>query len=148
MLTKGPLGAVLPFLIVLLYLLKRKDFYRLIKIKWLAGILIVIIVISPTLIYLYRNFGIEGFKFYFITNNLGRIDGTYAGSSADPLFYIKNLIWALLPWTYVVLISFYHAIKKSNTSENSWIFAFWGSILVLLVILSIAKGKAPNYFLI
>jgi len=150
MLSKGPVGAVLPFFAVLLYLLTEKDFRHLFHPKWLLGILIVLVIISPSLIHLYNSFGFEGLKFYFVTNNFGRISGEYAGSSTDYFFYIHTLLWAFLPWTIIVLAAIYTTLKNWILKEkkNSWSVYLLGSVIVLVSILSIAKGKAPNYFLI
>lgn len=150
MFTKGPIGAVIPFLAVLFYLVAEKDFKQLVRPRWLLGIAIALIIVSPTLIQLYKNFGTEGLKFYFITNNFGRITGEYAGSNTDPFFYLHTLLWAFLPWTIFVLVAIWSEIKGwiKSVGLNSWGFFLLGSTLVLLLVLSIAKGKAPNYFLI
>ena len=150
MLTKGPVGAVLPFFAVLFYLVYKKDFKTLVHPKWFLGIIIVIVFISPALIHLYKSFGASGLKFYFITNNFGRISGSYAGSSTDYTFYIHTILWAFLPWTIIVIAGIYSTIKawftKSGTSE--WSVFLLGSVIFLVSILSISKGKAPNYFFI
>jgi 4-amino-4-deoxy-L-arabinose transferase-like glycosyltransferase len=150
MLTKGPVGAILPFFAVLLYLLVEKDFRQFFHPKWLLGIVIVLIVISPSLIHLYNSFGFNGLKFYFITNNFGRITGNYAGSSTDYFFYIHTLLWAFLPWTIIALAAIFSTVKywftrKEDSKRSIYLL---GSVIGLVLILSVAKGKAPNYFLI
>lgn len=150
MLSKGPIGAVIPFFAVLFFLLVKRDFRQLFHPKWLLGIVITALIISPSLLHLYRNFGFEGIKFYFITNNFGRITGDYAGSSTDYFFYLHTSIWAFVPWTFFVLGSIFFEIKswfqkKSISARGIYLL---GSALLLILILSIAKGKSPNYFLI
>lgn len=150
MFSKGPVGAVIPFLAVLFYLLSERDFKQIFHAKWVLGIIIVLLIISPSLYHLHKNFGTEGIKFFFITNNFGRITGEYAGSNSDPLFYLHTLLWAFLPWALLVVLGMFSEIeswiRKGNL--NSWGYYLLGSTLVLLLVLSIAKGKAPNYFLI
>lgn len=150
MLSKGPIGAVLPFLTVLIYLLVKRDFRQLFHLKWLLGILIVLVLISPSLLHLHKSFGLSGLKFYFISNNIGRITGEVAGSNTDYFFYLHTFLWAFLPWTPVVVISLVRMAKtKLKGFENKeFVVGLLGSVLILLLILSIAKGKAPNYFLI
>ena len=150
MLAKGPVGAVLPFFTVLIYLIVIKDFRQLFHPKWILGILIVLVVISPTLYHLFECFGWEGIRFYFITNNLGRVTGEYAGSSTDPFFYMYNMLWAFLPWTLIVLAALWFEIKSWFTSAkiHPARAAILGSVLILLFVYSISKGKAPHYFLI
>jgi 4-amino-4-deoxy-L-arabinose transferase-like glycosyltransferase len=150
MLSKGPVGAILPFLAVLIYLVFQKDFKELIHPKWFLGILISLCVISPTLVHLYQSFGPEGIKFFFITNNFGRITGSYAGSSNDYFFYLYNALWAFLPWTVFVVFALFSEIKSwfKPVKKDIWGICLLGSVLILVFILSIARGKAPNYFLI
>ena len=150
MLTKGPIGAVLPFFAVLYYFFMKKDYKPLFHYKWILGALIVLVVISPALLHLYRHFGWEGIRFYFITNNFGRISGEYAGSSTDPFFYVHTFLWAFLPWTVFGVAAVISSFKKGFDMyrPDAWSAYLLGSALVLLVILSLAKGKAPNYFFI
>ena len=150
MLSKGPIGAVLPFLTVMIFLLAKRDFRQLFHPKWLLGVLIVLVLISPSLLHLYKSFGLSGLKFYFISNNIGRITGELAGSNTDYFFYLHTFLWAFLPWTPIVLISVVRMAKtKLKGFENKeFVAGLSGSVLILLLILSIAKGKAPNYFLI
>lgn len=150
MLSKGPIGAVIPFLSVLLFLVVKRDFRQLFHPKWFLGILITVIIISPSLIHLYRNFGFEGLRFYFITNNFGRITGEYAGSSTDYFFYVHTSLWAFLPWTIYMVAALFLEIRswfqgKKISARGIYLL---GSALILILILSVAKGKAPNYFLI
>ena len=150
MMTKGPVGVVLPFFAVLFYLLVQKDFRQIFHLKWIPGIAISFLVVSPALIHLYNSFGLDGLKFFFITNNVGRITGEYAGSSTDYFYYTYNALWAFLPWTLWVIsalvMEFTEWVKKKNADANG-VFLIGGTLL-FIIILSIAKGKAPNYFLI
>lgn len=150
MLAKGPVGVVIPFFAVVLFLGVKKDFKQLFHPKWTLGILIILAVISPSIIYLYQTFGWQGIEFYFITNNFGRITGEYAGSSNDPFFYLYNSIWIFLPWTIFVFGTVFSEIKSwfSGVKRNPRGIYLLGGVLVYFVIISIAKGKAPNYFLI
>ncbi len=150
MFSKGPVGAVVPFFVVLFYLIFNKEYNRIFQLKWILGIVIVLVIISPTLVHLYKSFGAEGIRFYFITNNFGRISGEYAGSSNDPFYYIYNSLWSFLPWTVFVVFALYSEIKSwfSGLKKETWGVSLLGSILVFMLILSVAKGKAPNYFLL
>ncbi len=150
MLSKGPIGAVLPFLTVLIYLLAKRDYRQLFHPKWLSGILIVLVLIAPSLLHLYKSFGLGGLKFYFISNNIGRITGELAGSNTDYFFYLHTFLWAFLPWTPVVVILLVQLARTGLMGFKNKEFAagLLGSVLILLLVLSVAKGKAPNYFLI
>jgi len=150
MLTKGPIGAVIPFFFVFFWLLAAKDFKQLFHPKWLLGIFIVLGVVSPTLLHLWNSFGWEGIRFYFVDNNLGRVTGDVAGSNTDPFFYVYNLLWALSPWTILILAALFFKIKSRmylKLSDKPG-FSLLSSVLVLFIVYSISRGKAPNYLML
>jgi len=149
MFAKGPVGAVLPFFFVLFYLLLKKQYRQLYHPKWAAGILISLLIICPTLYHLWESFGVQGLRFFFIDNNIGRVSGKVAGSSTDPFFYLYNLLWALLPWTIPMLAGLAMELRSwfSKGPVHVMSASLLGSVLVLLVVFSIARGKAPNYMM-
>ncbi|MDD4143009.1 MAG: glycosyltransferase family 39 protein [Prolixibacteraceae bacterium] len=150
MLSKGPVGAVIPLFFVVFNLLLNKKIKELFHPKWLTGIVLVVIIILPALLHLWRNFGREGIFFYFIHNNIGRITGEVAGSDHDPLYYIYNMLWALLPWTVPVIAGLYIEMKSwvNRSGISNMSASLLGSTLILLFVFSIAKGQAPNYFMV
>jgi 4-amino-4-deoxy-L-arabinose transferase-like glycosyltransferase len=149
MLTKGPVGAVLPFFFVLFYLVQKRDFRQLFHPKWLLGIFISMVITFPSLYHLWRNFGSEGIRFYFIDNNLGRVSGAMYGSSTDPFYYLYNLLWAFLPWTAPVIAGLIMEVKSWFKRKRIHIMSssLLGGVLVLLLVFSIARGKALNYLM-
>ncbi len=149
MLTKGPVGAVLPFFFVFFYLLLKNDYRQLFNPKWLVGITLVMLIISPSLYHLWEHFGTEGFWFYFIDNNIGRVSGKVAGSSTDPFYYLYNLLWAFLPWTIPVIAGLAAEVNTWFRGRNFYPYsaALLAGVLVLFFIYSIARGKAPNYIM-
>ena len=149
MLSKGPVGAAVPAFALCTHLVMKKDFKQLFNLKWLLGILIAIIVVSPAFIGLYHHFGLEGIKFFFITNNIGRITGEYAGSNTDYFFYFHTLLYLFAPWSllmYAGLFLEFKSIFKKPFKQNEYFLT--GGIILYFFIISIAKGKAPNYIFI
>jgi 4-amino-4-deoxy-L-arabinose transferase-like glycosyltransferase len=149
MFAKGPVGAVLPFFFVFFYLLLKKEYRQLYDLKWFAGIFISFLVIFPALYHLWESFGLEGLRFYFIDNNIGRVTGKVTGTSTDPFFYLYNLLWALLPWTIPVLAGLTMEIRSwfRKGTVHAMSASLLGSVLLLLIVFSTARGKAPNYMM-
>ena len=146
MMTKGPIGAVIPGFALSTHLLLKRDFKELFHPKWLLGILLAITITTPAFIGLYKQFGLEGIKFFFFTNNLGRITGSYAGNNTDYLFYLHTILYLVLPWTFLVLFGFYHEFRDYlQSSYKSREYYTVGGIWVFFLIATIAKGKAPHY---
>jgi len=146
-LTKGPIGAFIPAFAVIFVLLYRKEYKQLINPKWILGILITVLTISPALIGLYNQFGAEGIKFFFWTNNMGRITGTYTvNKSNDYFFYLHTLLYIYAPWSLLLFLSIFYDFKslvKKQFKESDY-FVF-GGIWLFFIIISISKGKSPNY---
>lgn len=148
MLTKGPIGAAVPAFAIGAHLLYKKNFKAIFRFEWLAGIIIVLIIIFPYLKMLYANFGWDGPKFYFWTNNAGRVSGEYRSNNSDPFFYLYNLLVFTLPWSIFFLGGLIRQtilIFHTKTKQPVELYTYGGS-LVLLIILSLSNMKSPNYF--
>lgn len=149
MLTKGPVGMVIPGAAVGLHLLMTRQFKNIINYRWLLAIPIVGIIIIPALWGLYEQFGFEGIKFYFWTNNMGRITGTYHGSNTDPFFYIHTTLYMIAPWAVFGFIGLFLQLKEKFKKRwkytNDDEFYTIGGIFFYLIISSVAKAKNPHY---
>ena len=149
MLTKGPVGMLIPGAAVGLHLLMTKNYRGIFNYRWLLAIPIVLLIILPALWGLFRHFGIEGIKFYFWTNNMGRVTGSYKGTNSDPFFYIHTTLWIIAPWMIFGFIGLFmqlreKIINRTNPDGNNEYYTL-GGILVYLLIASIAKQKNPHY---
>lgn len=149
MLTKGPIAAAVPAFAVGAHLLVKRDYKTILRYEWLVGIALTVILITPYLYHLYQNFGLDGVKFYFWTNNAGRISGSYRGNNTDFLYYVHNLLIFALPWSIFFfggiirkISSLFRKGKKKETPE----YLTSGGSLVFILILSFSSMKSPNYF--
>lgn len=149
MLTKGPVGMLIPGAAVGLHLLFTRDFKSIFNYRWLVAIPLVFILILPALIGLFQHFGLEGIKFYFWTNNMGRVTGEYKGTNNDPFFYLHTTLWTIAPWMIFGFVGLFMQIREKaltwkNPPANSEFYTLGGA-LVYLVIASVAKQKNPHY---
>lgn len=146
-LSKGIIGASVPAFALAVYLLAQKEYKEFVNPKWILGILIVAITISPALLGLYNQFGFEGIKFFFWTNNVGRIVGTYVvNNNTDYFFYFHTLLYMYAPWGVVFFISAFFEFKDlfKGRFKRADYFLFGGTWLFFIII-SVARGKSPNY---
>jgi 4-amino-4-deoxy-L-arabinose transferase-like glycosyltransferase len=146
LLTKGPFGVMVPFFALMGYLLASKRVGELFSFRWLLIVMIALVVASPSFLVQFAENGWDGLKFYIWQNNVGRMTGSYMGTTVDPIFYIHNLIYLFLPWTIFLFTGAYEQFKrlfKRNLSAKEH-FLFWG-IWVVFLLLSISKSKLPNY---
>lgn len=149
MLTKGPVGMLIPGAAVGVHLLFTKNWKGIFNYRWLVAIPIVLVIILPALWNLFQHFGIEGIKFYFWTNNVGRVTGSYHGHRGDPFFYIHTTLYMIAPWMVFGFVGLFMQIRekvldrKKLTSKHE--FYTLGGILVYLLIASAAKQQNPHY---
>ncbi len=149
MLTKGPIGLVIPATAVGSHLLLKRDFKNIINYRWIISIPIIAIIILPALWGLFNQFGLEGIKFYFWTNNMGRITGSYHGRNTDLFYYLHTGLYMFAPWAIFSFMSIILEIrekiqKKWNFTKNDEFFIL-GGILFYFIIFSIARNKNPHY---
>ncbi len=149
MLTKGPVGALLPAFAVFGHLVFTKQSRRLLDIRWYLGALVALILILPALAGLYNQFGWEGIRFYFWTNNAGRLTGQLGAHRPDYFFYVHNLLYLFFPWMLILFVSvgleFRSLIKRRFRSREFYIFS---GTWIFFIILTLSKGKLPNYIFV
>lgn len=152
MLTKGPLALVLIGSAVGLHLLLTHNLKAILNYRLLTIFPILTLMILPALWGLYDQFGMEGVRFYFITNNFGRISGSYTGHNSDPFFYIHTTLYLIAPWAAFTFAGIYMQIREKV--QKRWKFTetdeFYtlGGVFAFLIISSVAKAKNPHYELV
>jgi 4-amino-4-deoxy-L-arabinose transferase-like glycosyltransferase len=154
MLSKGPLGLILPGIYVGLLMVQHpscRDFLKNPKIwVWLP---VLILVLTPMTIGLYQQFDLEGIYFYYWKQSFGRITGENEWrNGAGPFFLTQNLLWAALPWTFAWLGAFMEFLLqlKSNfyNAIRSKAAVLWSCILIPLIVLSRSHYQLPHYIFV
>jgi 4-amino-4-deoxy-L-arabinose transferase-like glycosyltransferase len=164
MLAKGPLGLMVPALGFGSYWLLTKQYKSIFNPRWLLGIVITFLVLSPMLWGLYTQFdlqpsqvvnektGVSGLRFFFWEQSFGRITGENVWKNdTGPFFFVHNLLWSFLPWTIVLIFAFYHHIRKLLLSwkqniqiDEAAVICLFGGVLTFLA-LSASAYKLPHY---
>ncbi len=152
MMSKGPIALALAVFAIGSHLLLHRDFKNIFNPRWFLGALILFIVITPALIGLYNQFGWQGIIFFFWKNMAGRIDGSYIGGNKDYFFYLHTMAYILLPWSIFALVGLFmefreHTLRRWKILDSDEFVTLGGSVL-FLVILSVARQKAPHYMMI
>lgn len=159
MCTKGPVGVILPLLVMGVFLLIRgKNFWKVFAKFVLFGILALIL---PLVWYVsaYQQGG-QHFLDLVMEENLGRFLGKMSYESHEnPVWYnFMTVIVGWLPWTLFLLISLfflkYHKVQislrtawqKVRNAEPLQLFV-WVSFIVIFVFYCIPKSKRSVYLL-
>lgn len=149
MLTKGPVGMLIPGAAVGLHVLLSRNWTALFNYRWLLAIPLVLLLILPALIPLFQHFGLDGIKFYFWTNNVGRVTGEYKGSNSDPFFYLHTSLYLLAPWMIFGFSGLFLQVREKclcwRNKRDGGEFYTLGGLVVYLLIASVASQKNPHY---
>lgn len=162
MLSKGPLGAIIPAIAVGGHLLYKRDFKTIFQAKWLLIPLIVLVILSPMLYGLYQQYdlhpekevyglqGPSGIKFFFWTQSFGRITGDiYWKDDSSPFFFLNSLAWDAQPWYIIGFIAIVYTlffvvknIRNNNAVPEVWSLA---GFIIPIIALSSSNYKLPHY---
>jgi 4-amino-4-deoxy-L-arabinose transferase-like glycosyltransferase len=151
MISKGFIGLVVPAISIGGYLLMKKDFRTIFSFRWIGGILILALILFPVLKGLYDQFGAEGIKFYFWSNNIDRIRGEYSDFQHDYFFSLHTLAYIFLPWSLYTFSAFVNDARQwaqnHFTLKNPKVVYNYAVIVVLLLVVSISSQQSPHYLL-
>lgn len=151
MLTKGPIGLMMPALAIGGHVLLQRDWKIVIKWQWAVMLATVALLLVPMCIGLYEQHGIEGLRFFFWTQSFGRITGESEWTNdASPLFFTHIFLWSFLPWTILGIagvVSELKNIPRSIKSGEFELFLISGVVLVWTA-LSLSHFKLPHYIFV
>jgi 4-amino-4-deoxy-L-arabinose transferase-like glycosyltransferase len=151
MISKGLIGLAVPVIAVAGFLIVKKDFRTMFSIRWLAGLPILLIILYPALKGLYDQFGLDGLKFYFWSNNIDRIRGEYTSGGPDYFFFLHSFAYIFVPWslyTYTAFVRDFRVWKVNRFQVKNANPAYCYSVVIILaIILSISSQQSPHYIL-
>ncbi len=162
MMSKGPIGLVLPGLAVGAHLLISRQWQRIFDPRWLLCLGVVFISLVPMMIGLYQQFdlhpektvygleGPSGLEFFFWTQSFGRITGDiHWDNGAPPLFFVQTMLWDFQPWILLFLPAWGWAVwklirQRFKATEGAEYLSLGGFTLGF-VMLSLSGYKLPHY---
>jgi len=158
MLTKGPIGIMIPIIVMGSELLVNKNWKMIFNWKYIIVLVIIAAALSPMLYGLYQQYDMHpgkevtggqvvdsGIKFYFWTQSFGRITGTSVWNNKSSVFYfLPEIAWAFLPWIVfliqAIIFAFADGFKKN-------VIPLAGFFLPLIA-LSLSHYKLSHYIFV
>jgi len=145
-LTKGPIGILLPFGIVIVYGVMRGEIGILKKMRLLSGIALFLAVSAPWFILVaVRN--PEFTRFYFIHEHFVRYLTTHHNRYEAFWFFLPVLIGCLFPWSCFLPAAIRRLFRerRGGNPAPQLFLAVWG--LVIFVFFSLSSSKLVPYIL-
>ena len=164
MMTKGPIALVVPVLAFAPQWFFEKKWAYYFKPIYLAGILIIGILLIPMSWGLYQQFDLQpgklinnipiqsGLRFYYWTQSFGRYTGeNYYHEMSYPTFLLENMLWSFLPWIFIFIWAFLakliNIFKEGLFKVQVERISFFGFLLTYLV-LSRSQAQLPHYIFV
>jgi len=145
-LTKGPIGFILPFLTILIYLLLKKDLKVLKETRpWLGGLIFVLIVF--TWVYLASVYSGREYAYQILfKQNVDRFASSFAHERPF-YYYFINFPINYFPWTVFIPSVVIYLLSKEGREKirNILLPLIW--FAVVFVFFSFSSGKRDIYVL-
>ena len=145
-LAKGPVGVVLPMIIIGLFLIYKRQlwFLKEMQIGW--GVLIFFAVAAPWYI-LISSRNPDYMEYFFLEQNIGSFLSQQSRHPRPFYYYIPVLMGGLFPWSLFLPLAVYRAFRKRSAENgDGLIFALiWFG--VVFIFFSMATSKLGTYIL-
>jgi 4-amino-4-deoxy-L-arabinose transferase-like glycosyltransferase len=150
MLTKGPIGLMVPILAIGGHLLLKGRIGEIFHPAILVVLAIVAVLLYPMCWGLYEQHGTKGLVFYFWTQSFGRLTGDSEWrNNMGPFFFFGTLFWTFAPWAVLAFLAagirFFELVKSRIKREAvpEWLSLF-GTVLPFIAF-SASNYKLPHY---
>jgi 4-amino-4-deoxy-L-arabinose transferase-like glycosyltransferase len=147
LLLKGIVGAGLPALALVAWLVARRDLRRLVRPGLLLAGSLALVPIALWVGQLYGRLGPAGVREFVLVNNVMRFTGGASRGHDNPLwYYLPTLFADFAPWSIVLPFALVAAVRAPGARrEAARDLALW--FAVPLLVLSIASTKRGLYLL-
>lgn len=146
-LTKGPLGFIIPALTIVAFLLFLKKLKYLFCRYSFYGILLLALISLPWYILMLKKYGAGFTHEFFVNDHLRRLLEAEHANNDTWLFYPASMIGCMFPWSLFLVAAlgyFLRGLKKGAASIYLFL-ACW--ISVVFVIFQVAHSKLVSYIL-
>jgi 4-amino-4-deoxy-L-arabinose transferase-like glycosyltransferase len=142
-LAKGPLGLLLPVLIVAGYVVATREWRHVRTVLAPAGIALFVLVAGPWYLLMWRQEGQAFVDVFLLNHNLQRFTSTIHRHPGPIFYYAPVLLAGVFPWTGLALAGL--GTLKPKMSRGDLFILLWLALPFLFF--SVAGSKLPGYIL-
>ena len=146
-LTKGPLGLLVPGLIVLVFLLYRRQLSFLNTHWTLLGLILWFLICGPWYWYEVLKYGQDFLHEFFYNDHWRRLLEAEHKSNDHWFFYPVTMVAGLFPWSLFLLAAFADFYKRLKFSLKPFEYFLLSWVLVVFIIFQVAHSKLASYIL-
>lgn len=146
-LTKGPLGLILPLLIIFVYLLGKKELAFFRHMHWLMGVSIIGVIIGPWVVLMSQRIGLDTVIKNAFSESVVRYSTEEYGHKQPFYFFLPELIKGFLPYSVFFPATFVYLFSKKVERKHGdrWWLSAW--FFTIFVFMSISRCKSARYIL-
>ena len=147
-LTKGPLGFLLPVLIIILFLAIKKELNFLLCKPSLLGLAVFLLLALPWYVLMINKFGKSFIQEFFYNDHIRRFFKAEHPKADTWYLYPLSMIGCMFPWSIFVAGAFIYLFKEIKRNSANPVYLFLASwIFVILAVFQIAHSKLVSYIL-
>lgn len=144
-LTKGPLGLLIPLISAALFLLIKKDLKFLLNRYLLFGLLFFGLISLPWYILMFKLYGNSFIHEFFYNDHFRRIIEAEHYGNDTWYFYPLSMAGCIFPWSIFFLVSLFSLPKYLKQKDNQFYLFLSCLIAAVLVIFQFAHSKLVSY---
>lgn len=145
-LTKGPLGFLIPFLVATVFLTIRKEIGFLFCRYCFWGFLLTLLIVAPWYLFMLKKFGNSFIQEFFYNDHIRRFLEAEHKSNDTWYFYPLSTVLGVFPWSIFTVTSFIYLLRRLKEKNSLSIYYFLFSwIFTTLVVFQIAHSKLVSY---
>ncbi|MFH0877336.1 MAG: glycosyltransferase family 39 protein, partial [Candidatus Omnitrophota bacterium] len=145
-LTKGPLGLLIPLLTVFLFLAVQKDL-RYLRDKGIVWALLVFCAVAlPWYVWIIHKFGTAFTQEFFTNDHIRRLFEAEHPANDTWYYYLVTIVAGMFPWSVLVVGALW-GLRRRLRERNSFVFFLGSWILSFFLIFQPAHSKLTSYFL-
>lgn len=144
-LAKGPVALALPGIILLVFLIWKKEFNlkSILNLQPFLGGFITLGIAVPWFVKVHLATNGEFTNGFFLEHNLNRFTGEMEGHGGLPVVTLAFILLGLLPFSFFIIQGFIRSWKVRKT--NDFILFSWIVAMVFMLFFAISMTKLPNY---
>jgi len=145
-LSKGLIGLVLPLGTVFWYVVLKRDWALVPRMRPVAGPLLFLAIAAPWFAAVIAA-NKEFFHFFFIQEHFERFTTRMHGRYQPAWYFIPVLAVGIAPWLLPALFSLKNLHRKDKDERFDTRFFLWLWVLIVFVFFSLSDSKLPSYIL-
>ena len=148
-LTKGPLGVVIPALVVAPPFLLERGWRRVRPVDLAVAVVVFLAVAAPWYVAMTMEHGTEYLRGFFLGDNLERFATTTFNPHRPILFYVPVVLAGMLPWSPFLGLGIAPAwrVWRARRRPGKYELRLLSWALLPFLLFTVSVGKQPRYIL-